>query len=120
LGRLHEVVEGLVELAEHVEVRWVYKADQLSAIYHLRQSAIEEGVLDIELMYWQGPERQSRNSLDGTRLDHRAEGLIIALPSTLGEAPQDPTSLVPIQGAIRRQLVLEDIFPSDHIGTRGV
>lgn len=38
---------------------------------------------------------------------------------TLDEAPQDPASPVPIQGAIRLQLLLKDPLPSEHIDTKG-
>jgi hypothetical protein len=50
--------------------------------------------------------------MDGTRLHHRVEGLVIVHLGMLGEAPQDLMSLVPIQGAIRLQLLLEDPFPA--------
>jgi hypothetical protein len=56
--------------------------------------------------------------MDGTGLHHRVEGLVIVHLGMLGEAPQDPMSLVPIQGAIRLQLLLEDPFPGDNISAR--
>jgi hypothetical protein len=52
--RLLEAIEEPIELAYHVRVHWVHKANRLSAMHHLCQSAIEEGILDIELMHWQG------------------------------------------------------------------
>jgi hypothetical protein len=68
----------------------------------LMSASMEEGILDVELMDWPGPrEGQSQNSLDGSRLHHGAKGFVIVHPRMLGEAPQDPASLVPIQGAIR-------------------
>jgi hypothetical protein len=56
--------------------------------------------------------------MDGTGLHHRVEGLVIVHLETMGEAPQDPMSLVPIQGAIRLQLLLEDPFPGDNISAK--
>jgi hypothetical protein len=53
-GCLLEAVEGPVELAGHVGVRRVHKANLLSAIHRLRQSAMEEGILDVELRHWPG------------------------------------------------------------------
>lgn len=54
-GCLLEAVEGLVELADHVKVCRVHKADRLSAIHRLRQSDMEEGILDVKLMHLPGP-----------------------------------------------------------------
>ena len=54
-GRLLEAIEGPIELADHVGVRLVHKADRMSAIHRFHRSAMEEGILDIELMHWLGP-----------------------------------------------------------------
>jgi hypothetical protein len=47
---LLETVEGLVELADHVWVSRVDKPNGLSAVDRLRQGAVEEGVLHVELV----------------------------------------------------------------------
>ena len=49
-GGLLEAVEGLVELADHVGVSRVDKPNGLSAVDRLRQGAVEEGVLHVELV----------------------------------------------------------------------
>jgi hypothetical protein len=58
---------------------------------------------------------QGKHRADGGRLDHWAEGLIIVNAELLGEAAKDPTNLVPLQGAIGVELVVEDPFTSDDI-----
>lgn len=51
LGHQPEAIEGSVELVDHVGVSRVHKANRLSAIHHLQQSLMEEGILDVELMH---------------------------------------------------------------------
>jgi hypothetical protein len=88
-GCLLEAVE--VELADHVGMRRVHKANRMSAIHRLRQNAMEEDILDIELMHWLGRERAGQNSSGGTRLHHEAESPVIVDPGTLSPAgPNEP------------------------------
>jgi hypothetical protein len=54
--------------------------------------------------------------VNGGRLDHRVEGLIVVDVRPLGKVAKNPTSLVPFQGAIRVKLVLEDLFTDDDVG----
>jgi hypothetical protein len=54
--------------------------------------------------------------VDGGRLDYRAEGLIVVDAGPLGEAVKNPASLVPFQGAVGVELVLEDPFAGDDVG----
>jgi hypothetical protein len=49
-GGLLEIVEGLVELTDHVGVIRVDKPNGLGVVDHLRQGAMEEGVLHVELV----------------------------------------------------------------------
>jgi hypothetical protein len=116
---LLQAIEGLVELAHQLRVSSVNEAGGLRAVDHLRECAVEEGILDVELV--DGPtsgDSQSQHSPDGGRLDDGAEGLIIVHLGALGEPPEDPTSLVPVQRAIRLELVLEDPLTSDNVGPR--
>jgi hypothetical protein len=72
-GGLLEAVEGHVELADHVGVSRVDKPNRLNAEDRLRQGAVEEGVLHIELVDRPVPgQSQSQNSPDGGRLDPRS------------------------------------------------
>jgi hypothetical protein len=78
---------------------------------------VQERVLYIELMNGPGAgDDQGEHRADGGRLDHRAEGLIVVDAGPLGEDAKNPTSLVPFQGAVRVELVLEDPFAGDDVG----
>jgi hypothetical protein len=116
---LLQAVEGLVELTHQLRVRGVNEADELRAVYGLREYLVEEGVLDVELVHEPTPgDSQSQHSPDGGRLDDRDEGLIVVHPGVLSEPPKDPTSLVPFKRAIRLGLVLEYPLVGDQIGPR--
>jgi hypothetical protein len=117
--RLLQPVEGLVEPTHQLRVRGVNKASRLRAVDGLGECAVEEGVLDVELVNGSIPgDRQSQHSPDGGRLDNGAEGLIVVHPGPLSELPEDPTSLVPVKRVVRLELVLEDPLASDDIGPR--
>jgi hypothetical protein len=47
------------------------------------------------------------DSPDGGGLDVGAEGFVIVHSGMLSETSKDPTGLVPIYGAVRRELVVE-------------
>src|SRR5579871_115846 len=53
-----------------------------------------------------------------SRLDHGTEGLIIVHTRALGEAPEDPASLVALQGTIRPALMRPDPLAGHHIAAR--
>ena len=61
-------------------------------------------------------ERQREHRADSSGFHHRTDGLIKVHTRSLGEAAEDPTCLVPLEGAIRLKFVLEDPLPSDNIG----
>jgi hypothetical protein len=67
---------------------------------------------------------QGEHGADYGHLDHRAKGLIIvdagSLDLLLGEAVKNPASLVPFQGAIGIELVLENPVAGDDVGANGV
>jgi hypothetical protein len=58
--------------------------------------------------------------VDRGRLDHQAEDLIIVDAGSLGEAVKNPLSLVPVQGAVRIELVLENPLAGDDVGANGM
>jgi hypothetical protein len=117
--RLLQALEGLVELAHQLRMRRVNEADGLRAVDDLGECAMEEGVLDVELVHEPNPgDSQSQHSPDGGRLDDGAEGLIVVNLRVLSEPPEDPTSLVSVKRAIRLQLVLEDPLVGDDIGPK--
>jgi hypothetical protein len=65
-------------------------------------------------------DNQGEDGADRDRLDHRAEGLIVVDAGSLGEVTKNPASLVPFQGAIRIELVLENPLAGDDVGANGV
>jgi hypothetical protein len=78
---------------------------------------VQERVLYIELMNGPGAgDGQGEHRADGGRLDHRAGGLIVVDAVPLDEAVKNPASLVPFQGAVGVELVLEDPFAGDDVG----
>jgi hypothetical protein len=102
---LLQVIDGLVEPTHQLRARGINEADWLRAIDSLGECVMEEGVLDVELVHGPTPvDSQSQHSLDGGRLADEAEGLIIVHIRALSKAPEDPTSLVPIERAIRLEL----------------
>jgi hypothetical protein len=70
-------------------VRGVDETGGLAAVDRLRQGAMEEGILDIELMDRLVPgEGEGEDGVNSGELDDRAEGLVIVHSRTLGE-PSD-------------------------------
>lgn len=55
------------------------------------------------------------NCANGGGLHNWTEGLVEVHIGTLGEAAQDPACLVPLQGAVGEELVLEDPLARDNI-----
>jgi hypothetical protein len=53
--RLLQAIEGLIESAHQLRVRKVNEAGGLRAVDRLRESVVEEGVLDVELVYGSTP-----------------------------------------------------------------
>jgi hypothetical protein len=100
-------------------VRRVNEASRLRAVDGLGECAVEEGILDVELVHGPTPRNsQSQHGPDGGRLDDEAEGLVVVHPGALSEPLEDPTSLVTIKRAIRLELVLEDPLTGVDIGPR--
>jgi hypothetical protein len=103
-----------------MRVRGVNEASGLRAVDGLGECAMEEGVLDVELVHGPAPgDRQSQHIPDDYRLDDGAEGLIVVHSGALSEPPKDPTSLVMVKRAICLELVLEDQNAGDDIGVLG-
>jgi hypothetical protein len=58
---------------------------------------------------------QGEHGADHDRLNHRAKGLIVVDAGSLGEATNDPASLVPLQRVVEVELVLKNPFVGDDI-----
>jgi hypothetical protein len=106
---LLEAVEGAIQTTNQVRVSGVDEAGGLVAVDSLRQSAMEEGVLDVELVdRLVLGEGEGEDDTDGGELDDGARGLMIVHSRALGEAPKDPAGLIAIEGAVRSQLVAKE------------
>jgi hypothetical protein len=85
-----------------VQTSGVNETGGLAVVDGLRQSAMEEDILDIELMYCPIPrEGEGEDSSNDGELDDGVEGLIIVHSGALGKAPNDLTGLVAIEGPVR-------------------
>lgn len=81
---------------------------------------MQERILHIKLVNRPGVgDGQGEHGMNRARLDHWAEGLIVVGAGSLGETAKNPASLVPVQGAIRIELVLENSLASDDVGANG-
>jgi hypothetical protein len=81
---------------------------------------VQERIHHIKLMNRPGAEDgQGEHGADRGRLDHQVEGLIIVEVGSLGEGVKDPASLVPFQRVVRVELVFENRFACDDVGTNG-
>lgn len=80
---------------------------------------LKKTVGDIELS--RGPLMGGSNGEHGLnrgRLNDRHEGFTEVDAGTLGKAPNDPPSFIPLKVTIWVELVLENPFPRDDVGTR--
>jgi hypothetical protein len=117
LGHLLQQIERLLEAVDPVRLRGINKPYRLAVVDCLYESTMQECILHINLVdrprTWDG---QGKHHVDSGRLDNRVESPIVLDVGALGEVVKDPPSLVPFQGAIGVELVLEDPFVDDDIG----
>ena len=100
-----------------VRASGVNKASWLLTKDHLIKMPMKKGVLDVELAnLLVGGEGDREDDPDGSRFNHRAEGLIEVDAVFLRESAQHPSSFVAIEGAIRLELVTKDPFAGDDVG----
>jgi len=79
--------------------------------------AVKEGVLHVELVDRQlSRGHNAEDDPNGSRLDDGPEGLVVVDAVALGEAADNPASLVASQGAITVELMPEDPLAGDHVG----
>jgi hypothetical protein len=116
---LLEAVERAVQAADQIRVSGIDEAGGLAAVDSLRQSAMKEGVLNVELMERPVPgEGEGEHDANDGELDGGAKSLIVVYTRALAKAPKDLAGLVAVEGAVRRQLVAKDPLTGDHIGVR--
>jgi hypothetical protein len=84
----------------------------------LIEMTVKENILDIQLMDWLGVHGgNAQNEVNGGRLNHWTESLCIINTVLLGEATDDPSSLLPCERAVRIEFVAEYPFVGHHIDT---
>jgi hypothetical protein len=105
---LLESIEGLDEEVDMIRLSVVDEARRLLTVHAFRQMAMEERVLDVELVDRPSARcSEVQHSADGRRLDHRGEGLMKINPWPLREAAHNLAGLVAFQRAVGMELVLE-------------
>jgi hypothetical protein len=86
----------------------------------LLEVAVKKGVLHVQLVNRPGVGRGDAEYRPyGGRFDDRTEGLVVVDALTLGEALDNPTSLVASEGPIDMELVPEDPLPRHDVGAGG-
>jgi hypothetical protein len=87
--------EGLVEPTHQLWVSGVNEAGGLALGDFVSEGAVEEDVLNIQVVNKLSPrETESQNSVDGSGLHHKSESLVVVHIGALGEPSEDPTSFV--------------------------
>jgi hypothetical protein len=100
-------------------VSGVDEAGGMATVDSLRQSAMKEGILDIELMDRPVPgEGEGEDGENGGELDDGVESLVVVHTRALGEAPKYPVGLVAVERVVRGQLVVKEPLAGDHNGAR--
>jgi hypothetical protein len=98
-----------VEATDVVRARGINKPRGLLTVDHLIQGAMQERILHIKLPYGPGAgDGNVKNKTDRSRLDNRAERLLVVDAGALGVPTNDPSSLVARKGAIRVELLTKD------------
>jgi hypothetical protein len=95
-------------MTNQVGVSWIGKTRGLAAVDSLSEGAMEEGILHIELMNQPviGDNSGERRA-HGGRFHNQAESLIVVDSEALSETPNDPASLVAIEGPVSAELCVK-------------
>jgi hypothetical protein len=94
----------------------IRKASLLAAVDCLNEGAVEKSVLHVELLNWLVTGNSNGEyRAHGGQFHNRAECLIVVHTRALSETPEDPTSLVAIEGAVGAKLVDEDSLAGDDV-----
>jgi hypothetical protein len=110
-------VQRLVDEVDMIGLCRINKSSRLVAVDGLREGAMQEHILHIELVNQLGEgDNQGEHGADRGRLEHWDEGLIIVDTGSLGEAAKNPASLVSVQVVIGIELVLENPLTDDDVG----
>jgi hypothetical protein len=101
-------------------VSWIREPCGLTTENNLTEGAVEEGILHIELLNWSvAGDSNSEHRANGGQFHNRAENLVVVDPGALSETPDDPASLVAINGPVDTKLVWETPLAGDDVGATG-
>lgn len=115
--RLLESIEGLDEQADMIGAVGVDETSRLMAVDAFRQIAVQECILDVELMNRPASSRRKmQHRANGGWLDHRREGLMEVNPGSLREPADNPSCFASLERTIWVELVLEEPLAGDDIG----
>jgi hypothetical protein len=101
-----------------IRSRGVNEAGRLLAEDGLLKMTVKKSVLHVELV--NGPRLRGSNAEDDAnrgRFDNWTESLVVVDAVLLGEAPHNPTCLMPSKGSISIIFMLENPLAGDDIGT---
>jgi len=113
---LLQPVERLVEMANKLWMGGILKTRRLYTIDCLLQGAVKKGILHIKLMNRPTTrESQREDCPHSSGLHNPAENLIEIHARPLGETPKNLASLIPLQGPVGGELVLEDPLVRHHV-----
>jgi hypothetical protein len=105
------------------DVVWDTRVDEswrLLTVDGLLEVAVKKGILHVKLVNQLGAGRGDAEYRPyGGRFDDRAEGIVVVDTLALGEASDNPASLVASEGPIGMELVPEDPLPRHDVGARG-
>jgi hypothetical protein len=94
----------------------VDEAHGLATEDFLRESAVEEGIFQVELLNGLGTgDSSGEHRANNGRFHNRAKGLVVVDLGALSETPKDPTSLVTIKGPVSTELVSENPLAGDNV-----
>ena len=117
--RLLEAVERALKLAHMIWTGGVEEAGGLLAVDVLLEPAVEEGVLDVQLVDRPAAgDGEGEDGADGRRFHDGTEGFPVVHAFLLSESSKDPARLVPCEGTVGVELVPEDPFACNNIHTR--
>jgi hypothetical protein len=106
-----------VQATDQVRMSRVGEARGLAAEDRLRESIVEEGIFDVELLNGPGMgDNSSEHRANSDRFYNRVERLVVVDSGALSETPKDPTGLVAIKGPVSTELVREDPLVGDNVG----
>jgi hypothetical protein len=116
------LLQSIQGLLQTIDVVWGTRVDEswrLLTVDGLLEVAVKKGVLHVQLVNRPGAGRGDAEYRPyGGRFDDRAEGLVVVNALTMGEASDNPASLVASEGPIGMELVPKDPLPRHDIGPR--